>query len=81
MNAADQDAIARILHDAFDGRVVVSRPVRAGGNLKAWEEQSPQSMIAAWLQLGWCVDLVRGTVDERQLRLVPDDAVGAARKC
>ena len=74
MNAADQDAIARILHDAFDGRVVVSAGKFHGGNVERWEAQSPQSLIAAWLQKGWRVDLVRGTVDERQLRLVPDDA-------
>lgn len=73
MDAATQDAVARILHEAFHGRVIVSRPVASGARIERWEQQSPQSMIAAWLQKGWRVDLVQAAVDERQLVLIPKE--------
>lgn len=73
MDAAQQAKIAAVLHGLTADRIVVSKPVTVAGNVARRVEVSPEEKVAAWVQKGWHVDLVEGTVqaDPRQLVLLP----------
>lgn len=73
MDAHTEAEVVRKLRIAFDAAgIVVSRATMSGGNLRAWEQVSPEGIVGRWLQNGWRVDLVRDRQPTR-LALVTDD--------
>jgi len=74
MDARMQDAVAGAIASALKGeRIVAARKVFSGGKLDRSYEPSPHELLAILVGAGVQFYRCEGTVDERQLVLIPKD--------